>query len=91
MSSLFSVQGKVAVVTGAGSGLGLMIATAYVQQGCTVYGVGRREVKLKEAADTLSESELLGHALESSIHCGGSRSRRLLDCRACRLVASLTT
>lgn len=56
MSSLFNVQGKIAVVTGAGSGLGYMISKAYVEQGCTVYGVGRRVEKLNEAADKLSKS-----------------------------------
>lgn len=54
-NNLFSIQGKVAVVTGAGSGLGYMISKEFVEQGCTVYGVGRRIEKLEEAADKLSK------------------------------------
>lgn len=55
MTSLFSVDSKIAVVTGAASGLGFMIASALVEQGCVVYGVGRRVEKLEEAASKLSK------------------------------------
>ncbi|RYP23535.1 hypothetical protein DL765_001049 [Monosporascus sp. GIB2] len=48
---LFSVDGLVAVITGGGSGLGLMMATALAENGASiVYIVGRREDKLREAA-----------------------------------------
>jgi NAD(P)-dependent dehydrogenase (short-subunit alcohol dehydrogenase family) len=42
MSDRFSVQGKVACVTGASSGLGRAIATALAQAGARVVGVARR-------------------------------------------------
>jgi len=38
----------IAVVTGGGSGIGTMIATAYVQNGAKVYIASRKEEQLKE-------------------------------------------
>ncbi|KAH9890152.1 NAD(P)-binding protein [Xylariomycetidae sp. FL2044] len=50
-SSLFGVKGMVAVVTGGGTGIGLMITKALVQNGASkVYILGRRLAKLEEAA-----------------------------------------
>ncbi|KAI0320942.1 hypothetical protein OF83DRAFT_1052072 [Amylostereum chailletii] len=46
---LFSVEGLVAVVTGGGTGIGLMIATALENNGATVYIVGRRKDVLERA------------------------------------------
>ncbi|CUS12959.1 unnamed protein product [Tuber aestivum] len=50
-STLFSAKGLVAVVTGGGTGIGLMIATALEHNGATkVYIVGRRKEVLENAA-----------------------------------------
>lgn len=49
-SSLFNTEGLVAVVTGGGTGIGLMLATALEQNGATVYILGRREDVLVKAA-----------------------------------------
>ncbi|PSN70643.1 NAD(P)-binding protein [Corynespora cassiicola Philippines] len=50
-ATLFSVNGIVAVVTGGGSGIGLMITRALVANGAkTVYIVGRRESVLQQVA-----------------------------------------
>ena len=46
---LFSVAHRVAVVTGAGSGLGLMQAVALASNGATVFITGRRRDKLEAA------------------------------------------
>jgi len=49
--NLFSVKGIVAVITGGGTGIGLMMAKALAENGAAkVYIVGRREDKLREAA-----------------------------------------
>ncbi|KAI0513080.1 hypothetical protein F5B22DRAFT_613396 [Xylaria bambusicola] len=50
ISKLFSVSGLVAVVTGGGTGIGLMIARALEHNGAKVYILGRREGILKTAA-----------------------------------------
>ncbi|EIW81093.1 NAD(P)-binding protein [Coniophora puteana RWD-64-598 SS2] len=47
---LFGVEGQVAVVTGGGTGIGLMIATALENNGATVYIIGRRLQVLEQAA-----------------------------------------
>ncbi|KAF8515280.1 short chain dehydrogenase/reductase [Gautieria morchelliformis] len=47
---LFSAAGLVAVVTGGGTGIGLMMATALEKNGATVYIVGRRKEVLEQAA-----------------------------------------
>src|SRR5688572_26837102 len=44
------LQGKTAVVTGGGTGIGLGIARALAGEGCRVAIAGRREEKLREAA-----------------------------------------
>ncbi|KAI0634156.1 NAD-P-binding protein [Trametes polyzona] len=53
--TLFDVKGRVAVVTGGGSGIGTMIASAYVQNGAKVYIASRKEKQLKEVAEALTQ------------------------------------
>ncbi|EIW53462.1 NAD-P-binding protein [Trametes versicolor FP-101664 SS1] len=53
--ALFDVKGKVAVVTGGGSGIGTMIAAAYVQNGAKVYIASRKEQQLKEVSESLTK------------------------------------
>ncbi|GJE93463.1 NAD(P)-dependent dehydrogenase [Phanerochaete sordida] len=52
--TLFNVRGKVAVVTGGGSGIGTMFAAAYVQNGAKVYIASRKEKQLKEVSEALN-------------------------------------
>lgn len=49
VSNLFNFKGWIAVVTGGGTGLGLMTAHALAANGVKVYITGRRVEKLKEA------------------------------------------
>ncbi|KAF5651938.1 3-oxoacyl-reductase [Fusarium sp. NRRL 25303] len=54
--SLFSLNGLVAVVTGGGSGIGLMFVKALLQNGAAkVYIAGRRKEKLDEVASSLGD------------------------------------
>ena len=54
MSSLFSIAGKVALVTGGGSGIGRMIAGTLVAEGAKTYIVGRSAATLEKAAAELA-------------------------------------
>ena len=51
------LQDMVAIITGAGTGIGKAIAIAYAGEGANVVGVGRRVEKLQETA---KEVESLG-------------------------------
>src|SRR2546423_10946220 len=52
LDNLFNVRGKVALVTGGGSGIGLMATQALAVNGAKVYIVGRTEEKLETVAKT---------------------------------------
>jgi NAD(P)-dependent dehydrogenase (short-subunit alcohol dehydrogenase family) len=54
ISSLFSVRGKVAVVTGGSRGIGAMIASGLVRAGCRVYITARKKNECDAKADELS-------------------------------------
>lgn len=54
MSELFSVTGKIAVVTGGSSGIGLMIARGLVEHGVKTYIVARNADKCRAVAEELS-------------------------------------
>jgi NAD(P)-dependent dehydrogenase (short-subunit alcohol dehydrogenase family) len=50
------LEGKVAVITGGSSGIGLATAKRFVEQGAHVVITGRREKELKEAAAVIKEN-----------------------------------
>ncbi|KAK9238069.1 hypothetical protein V1525DRAFT_359331 [Lipomyces kononenkoae] len=54
INNLFSVEGLVAVVTGGGTGIGLMMATALENNGAIVYIIGRRLDVLENAVKLYS-------------------------------------
>ncbi|MDX2250089.1 MAG: SDR family oxidoreductase [Bacteroidia bacterium] len=55
-SNLFSIEGKVALVTGGSRGIGLMIARAYVENGAKVYISSRKAEVCDAVAAELSQS-----------------------------------
>ncbi|KAJ8103261.1 hypothetical protein POJ06DRAFT_266117 [Lipomyces tetrasporus] len=55
INNLFSVEGLVCVVTGGGTGIGLMMATALENNGAIVYIVGRRLNVLENAVKLYSK------------------------------------
>ncbi|MDU6389394.1 MAG: SDR family NAD(P)-dependent oxidoreductase, partial [Pantoea sp.] len=46
---MLKLEGKTALVTGGGSGIGLAVARRFVQEGAHVFITGRREAQLAEA------------------------------------------
>ncbi|KAK1472462.1 short-chain dehydrogenase/reductase [Colletotrichum cuscutae] len=57
-ADLFGVKGLIAVVTGGGTGIGLMIAQGLEANGAIVYIIGRRQEALEQAAKTAQNGNI---------------------------------
>ncbi|KAL2352155.1 short chain dehydrogenase/reductase [Cryomyces antarcticus] len=66
-SKLFDVSHVTAIVTGGGTGIGLMITQALVANGAKVYITGRREEALKKTVDLYSTGPGSIHALPGDV------------------------
>ena len=54
MKNLFSIEGKVAVITGGSTGIGAMIARGFVENGAKIYITARKPEFLEETHAELS-------------------------------------
>ncbi|KAI5122443.1 hypothetical protein M0805_008755 [Coniferiporia weirii] len=54
--NIFDLRGVVAVVTGGGTGIGLMISTSLMANGATVYAIGPDQAKLDSIAKTYNNA-----------------------------------
>ena len=56
MKNLFSIEGKTAIITGGSSGIGAMIAEAFVQNGVKTYITSRKADALEEKREEFSSN-----------------------------------
>jgi len=82
MKDLFSIAGKVALVTGGGRGIGLMITRGFVEAGAKVYIASRKREECERVAAELSR---LGECVAFGADLGTERGcRGLVDALAQR-------
>ena len=72
---MFDLTGKVAVVTGGSSGLGVQFAHALGRQGASVVVIARREHMLKKVAEDIAEGAVNAKGLFLYIICNEDLSQ----------------
>jgi NAD(P)-dependent dehydrogenase (short-subunit alcohol dehydrogenase family) len=71
----FTLEGKVALVTGAGRGLGRTMAVALAQAGAAVVAVARTEGEIRETADAVGAVGKMGLAVPLNVTDSGAVDR----------------
>lgn len=81
---MMKLEGKTALVTGGGSGIGLAIARRFVQEGAHVFITGRREAQLAEAVRGIGGKV---ETIAGDLTCASDRDRlfETLHARGVRL------
>lgn len=72
--SLFNLQGKVALITGASRGIGEAVARLYAQQGAQVIIASRNQETLDELANDINQSNGNQNVIAMACHIGNSDS-----------------
>ena len=67
VENLFSLKDKVAVVTGASSGIGQHLCKVYAKAGAHVIAIARRESQLLELVDTINSEGHTAHYLSENL------------------------
>lgn len=67
MNDIFSLKGKIALVTGASSGLGVQFATALARQGADVALIARRLEKLNDVKEELEKLGVRSFAVKCDV------------------------
>ncbi|KAF7559930.1 hypothetical protein G7046_g4221 [Stylonectria norvegica] len=80
VNELFAVKGLIAVVTGGGSGIGLMIAQALESNGAIVYIFGRRKETLETAAKTSVHGNI--HPIQGDVTKKSDLEKAVLEIKA---------
>ncbi|KND62122.1 Gluconate 5-dehydrogenase [Candidatus Burkholderia verschuerenii] len=77
LASMFSLEGRVALVTGGNAGIGLAISSALGRAGARVVLAARREGALRDAAATLAAQGIAADCIvadvgtpEAAMQCG---------------------
>ena len=61
MANIFDFTGRVAVITGCSTGLGVQMAKALANQGCNIVAIARRQNLLEEVYEGVKTGQLNGN------------------------------
>ena len=82
VENLFSLEGRVALCTGASSGIGRELARQLVEQGGRVVATARREERLQSLATELSSGPGEFHSIAGDVTLPEDRRQLLAECVA---------